>query len=148
VFEFKNITEAKPKYCHSVIQGTASALWCEVLGCFSRGGLPSLFLVLRLTTGPHPFAAAVVKLRHVCTQIKSTSKAWATKAQQEWPINVAINSRLLACEAELGQALYYIKLTLRVSPYIQVLALLNIFPLLVFITQLYSNHYTKSCQLN
>jgi hypothetical protein len=24
-------------------------------------------------------------------------KAWATKSQQDWPINVAINSRLLAC---------------------------------------------------
>jgi hypothetical protein len=61
---------------------------------------------------------------------------------------MAINSRLLACKAEIGYTLYYAKLALRVGPYIQVLALLNIFPLLAFINQLYSNHYTKSCQLN
>jgi hypothetical protein len=30
--------------------------------------------------------------------VKSTSKAWATKAQQGRPVNVAINSRLLACK--------------------------------------------------
>jgi hypothetical protein len=30
---------------------------------------------------------------------RSTSKTWATKAQQDWPINLAINSRLLACKA-------------------------------------------------
>jgi hypothetical protein len=34
--------------------------------------------------------------------IKSTSKVWATKAQQDWPVNVAINNRLLACKAKLG----------------------------------------------
>jgi hypothetical protein len=80
--------------------------------------------------------------------IKSTSKAWATKAQQHWPVNVAINSRLLACKGRIGEALYYAKPTLRVDPYIHILDLLNIFPLLAFINQLYSNHYTKSCQLN
>jgi hypothetical protein len=26
-------------------------------------------------------------------------KAWATKAQQDWPVNVAINSQLLQCKA-------------------------------------------------
>jgi hypothetical protein len=25
-------------------------------------------------------------------------KDWATKAQQDWPVNMAINSRLLACK--------------------------------------------------
>jgi hypothetical protein len=59
-----------------------------------------------------------------------------------------MNSRLLACKAEIGQVLYYAKLALRVGPYIQVLALLNIFLLLAFINQLYSNQYTKNCQLN
>jgi hypothetical protein len=44
-----------------------------------------------------------------------------------------MTSQLLACKAEIGQALYYAKLMLRVGPYIQVLALLNIFPLLAFI---------------
>jgi hypothetical protein len=80
--------------------------------------------------------------------IKSASNAWATKAQQDWPINVAINSWLIACKGWIGEALYYAKLTLRVDPYFHVLALLNRFPLLSFINQLYSNHYTKSCQLN
>jgi hypothetical protein len=32
---------------------------------------------------------------------------------------MAINSRLLACKAEIGQALYYAKPTLRVGPYFQ-----------------------------
>jgi hypothetical protein len=49
-----------------------------------------------------------------------------------------MNNRLIASKAEIGQALYYAKLTLRVGPYIQVLALLKIFPLLAFINQLYS----------
>jgi hypothetical protein len=79
--------------------------------------------------------------------IKSISKVWATKAQQDWPINVAINNRLLACKAKLGQALYYAKPALRVDSYFQVLALPQLIPLLAFMNQLYSNHYTKSCQL-
>jgi hypothetical protein len=40
---------------------------------------------------------------------------------------MATNSQLLACKAEIGQDLYYVKPTLRVSPYFQVLALLNSF---------------------
>jgi hypothetical protein len=56
-----NIAEAKPKYYHSAIQGPASALRCEVLGCSSRGRLPSLFPNIGLTTGPHPLATAVTK---------------------------------------------------------------------------------------
>jgi hypothetical protein len=61
---------------------------------------------------------------------------------------VAINSQLLACKAELGQALYYAKLMLRVYPYFQVLALAQLIPLLTFINQLYSNHYISIFQLN
>jgi hypothetical protein len=57
---------------------------------------------------------------------------------------MAINSQLLACKVELGQALYYTKLTLRVNPYFQVLALLKLMPLLAFINQLYSNHFKHS----
>jgi hypothetical protein len=30
---------------------------------------------------------------------RSTSKPWATKAQQDWPINMVINSELLTCKA-------------------------------------------------
>jgi hypothetical protein len=69
VSEFKNIAEAKPKYYHSMMQGPALALRCEVLGCCSWGGLPSLLLILRLTTGPHPFATTVTVLEHLYTQI-------------------------------------------------------------------------------
>jgi hypothetical protein len=29
---------------------------------------------------------------------RSTSKTWATKAQQDWPVNIAINNRLLICK--------------------------------------------------
>jgi hypothetical protein len=54
---------------------------------------------------------------------------------------VAINNRLLACNAEIGQDLYYAKLVLRVDPYFQVLALNKLLPLLAFINKLYSNHY-------
>jgi hypothetical protein len=39
---------------------------------------------------------------------------------------MGINSRLLACQAEIGEALYYAKLVLRVDPYFQVLALLKL----------------------
>jgi hypothetical protein len=75
VFEFKNIAEAKPKYYHSVIQGPASALRCEVLGCYSQGGLPSLLPILGLANGPHPIAIAITIPWHLSTQLRSTSKA-------------------------------------------------------------------------
>jgi hypothetical protein len=68
--------------------------------------------------------------RHIC---KTKGKAWATKAQQNWPVNVAINSRLLICKAEIGEALYYAKPVPKVDPYIQVLALIKLSPLLAFI---------------
>jgi hypothetical protein len=32
---------------------------------------------------------------YTCTQLDQQGKTWATKAQQDWPINVAINSWLL-----------------------------------------------------
>jgi hypothetical protein len=67
-------------------------------------------------------------------------KTWATKTQQDWLANVAINSRLLICKVELREALYYAKHTLKVDPYFQVLALNKLLPLLTFINQLYSNH--------
>jgi hypothetical protein len=79
--------------------------------------------------------------------IKSISKAWSTKSQQDWSINVTINNRLLACKAELWQALYYVKPALRVDPYLQVLALAQFISSLTFINQLYSNHYTSSFHL-
>jgi hypothetical protein len=58
---------SEPKYYHSTIQGSASALRCEVLGCCSRGGLPSLLPLLGLATGPHPLVTAVTEPWHLCT---------------------------------------------------------------------------------
>jgi hypothetical protein len=55
-----------------MIQGSASALRCEVLGCCSLGGLPNLFPLLGLATGPHPLATAVTKPCQLCTHIKKT----------------------------------------------------------------------------
>jgi hypothetical protein len=54
---------------------------------------------------------------------------------------MAINSRLLACKAEIGQALYYVKPALRVDPYFQVLAIIQLMSTLALINQLYSNHF-------
>jgi hypothetical protein len=54
---------------------------------------------------------------------RSTSKAWATKAQQDWPINVAINSWLLAYNASWGKLYTKAKPALWESPYFQILAL-------------------------
>jgi hypothetical protein len=58
-----------------MIQGLASALRCEVLGCCSWGGLPSLLPILRLAIGPHPIVRAITILWHLYTQFKSISKA-------------------------------------------------------------------------
>jgi hypothetical protein len=44
-------------------------------------------------------------------------------------------------QAEIGQALYYAKLTLSIDPYFQVLALFKLMPTLALINQLYSNHF-------
>jgi hypothetical protein len=74
---------SESKYYHSMIQGPASALRCEVLGCCSRGGLPSLLSLLGLATGPHSLATTVIEPWHLYTQLKNTSKARATKAQQD-----------------------------------------------------------------
>jgi hypothetical protein len=68
-------------------------------------------------------------------------KAWATKAQQDLPVNVVINSRLLACKAKRDKLYNYAKPVLRVSLHFQVLALIKLLPLLASINQLYSNHY-------
>jgi hypothetical protein len=75
VLEFKNIAEVKPKYYHSAIQGPASVLRGEVLGCCSGGGLTSLLPILGLAIGPHPIATVVTITWHLCTQLKYTSKA-------------------------------------------------------------------------
>jgi hypothetical protein len=53
---------------------------------------------------------------------------------------MAVNSQLLICKAEIGEALYYVKPALKVDPYFEVLALNKLMLLLAFIYQLYSNH--------
>jgi hypothetical protein len=58
---------------------------------------------------------------------------------------MAINSRLLTCKVKIGYALYYVKLTLRVGPYFQVLALPKSFQILTIMIQLYSNYYQERC---
>jgi hypothetical protein len=44
-------------------------------------------------------------------------------------------------QGRIGEALYYVKLVLRVDPYFQVLALLKLFQLLALMNQLYLNYY-------
>jgi hypothetical protein len=46
-------------------------------------------------------------------------KDWATKAQQDLPVNVVINSRLLVRKVN-GELYLYAKPALRVDPYFQV----------------------------
>jgi hypothetical protein len=54
---------------------------------------------------------------HTCKKKQQQGKAWATKAQQDLPVNMAVNSQLLICKAEIGEALYYVKPALKVDPY-------------------------------
>jgi hypothetical protein len=74
-----------------------------------------------------------------------TSKAWSTKAQQDWPVNVTINNRLLICKALRGRALCYAKPTLRMSPYFQVLALFRTFQRKVHPTLIIQELQTIKC---
>jgi hypothetical protein len=46
-------------------------------------------------------------------------------------------------KGQIGEALYYAKVTRRVDSYFQVLALIKLFSLLALMNQLYSNHYNK-----
>jgi hypothetical protein len=54
---------------------------------------------------------------------------------------MGINNQLLKCKPEIGEALYYAKYALKVDPYIQVLALIKLLPILTLVNQLYSKHY-------
>jgi hypothetical protein len=53
-----------------------------------------------------PLVAAVGiigrKREATCTQLIQWGKAWATKAQQDWHVNVAINSQLLDRQGTKG----------------------------------------------
>jgi hypothetical protein len=80
-------------------------------------------------------------------QKQQQGKGWETKARQDLPANVSINSRLLACKAERDKLYNRAKPTLRVSPYFQILALIKICPFLTFLNQLYSNHFNYNYYL-
>jgi hypothetical protein len=67
------------------IQGPASALRCEVLGCSSRDGLPSLFPDLGLATGPHPLATTVIKPWQLCTHTTTQAKPEQLKLSKTDP---------------------------------------------------------------
>jgi hypothetical protein len=85
-------------------KGPHWALRCEVLDSSSELGPPADFPVLRwVAIGPHELATATAVLRYFCNKKRSTSKSWATKVQQDWSVNVAINSWLLASKA-LGES--------------------------------------------
>jgi hypothetical protein len=49
--------------------------------------------------------------------IKFTNKTWVTKAQQDLPVNMFINNRLLACNTYRVSSIYKNKPTLWVIPY-------------------------------
>jgi hypothetical protein len=49
-------------------------------------------------------------------QKQQQNKVWVTKPQQELSINMAINSRHLACKAEEDKLYNYAKPALRLSP--------------------------------
>jgi hypothetical protein len=78
-------TWPKTKIKNSSIQGPASTLRCEVLGYCSRGGLPSLLLILGLTTRPHPLATIVTILRHFYTQLNPQAKPEKLKLSKTDP---------------------------------------------------------------
>jgi hypothetical protein len=93
---------------------------------------PMMWSLRRLLTGRTPKSLPSPRARHwatpTCHSSRNTqacmhtykfiSKAWATKAQQDWPVNMIINNWLLIYKTEIGGALYYAKPTLRASPYL------------------------------
>jgi hypothetical protein len=86
VFGFQNTVETKPKDYHSTEQGPASALWRKVLSCCSWGGHPCLLPILGLAVGPHPFAAAVIILWYLCTQLIPQAKYKQLKLSKTDPL--------------------------------------------------------------
>jgi hypothetical protein len=125
--KFKNIAVVIQKTTNSTIHGPASS--------------PMMWSPRWLFNGPAPKSPPnhrvhrwAIRTYHsgrstraflLHTSLRSTSKVWATKAQQNWLINVATNIQLLACKASWDKLYLYAKLALRVAPYFQVLALLK-----------------------
>jgi hypothetical protein len=88
------------KDCTRCYKGPHRALRCEVPNsCLELGSLAGIPLLRWVATMPHKLATAPAVLKHFCNPKRSTRKAWATKAQQDWPVNVAINSWLIVCKA-------------------------------------------------
>jgi hypothetical protein len=77
------------KDCTRCYKGPHRALRCGVPNsCLEIGSPAGIPLLQWVTTGPHKL---------FCNPKRSTSKAWATKAQQDWSVNVAIKSWLIVC---------------------------------------------------
>jgi hypothetical protein len=88
------------KDCTRRYNGPHQALRCGVPDSSTELGSPANFPALRwVATRLHELTIAPAVLRHFCNKKRSTSKTWATKAQQDWSVNMAINSRLLVCKA-------------------------------------------------
>jgi hypothetical protein len=100
VFEVLIHSGSITKECHSMIQGpTLSHKMWSPWHLFRARAHSWLPVLKQITTAPIELATAPIVLRHLCNKKISTSKAWATKAQQDCPINVATNNRLLVCKA-------------------------------------------------
>jgi hypothetical protein len=106
VFEVVKHSGSVTKDWHSTIQGPASSpkMWSprQLFRAWAPSWLPSH------RVGHHWATWTCHSTSNTQTFLqpkRSTSKAWATKTQQDWPVNVVINSRLLVCKASSGRAL-------------------------------------------
>jgi hypothetical protein len=123
LFEVLKHSGSDIKDWHSMIQGPASSPYMrsprQLFRAWALSWLPS-------PQAGHHWATRTYHITHNTQSSlqpkRSISKAWATKAQQDWPINMDINNWLLVCTAS-RKALYYAKPVIRVSPYFQVLNL-------------------------
>jgi hypothetical protein len=97
-----SIVEAKPKYYHSAIQGSASALNAKSSAAAHGAGSQVSSQTSGSPLGHTHLPQQSQNPDSSAHTLTNTSKAWVTKAQQDWPVNVTINSWLLACKAEIG----------------------------------------------
>jgi hypothetical protein len=63
------------------------------------------------------------RAREITPIKQQQDKPWANNTQQDLPVNVVLNSRLLECKAIREQFYLYAKHVLRVGLYLQVLAI-------------------------
>jgi hypothetical protein len=121
--KFKSKSESELNINNSMIQGSASSpkMWStrRLLNASAPSWPLSLQVGCQATQTYCNTHSTYVSLH----TIKFTSKAWASKAQQDLPVNVAINSRLLVCKAYRVNPISVHKPALIVVPYFHVLAL-------------------------